>query len=146
PADGDDADLDEGSHETDRGAGDAGETGHQPIARARSELRTDVHRRGGPVEDDAAEHECDVPSEVLGLGRNSRVRSSEGPMSRALRIVPMPGCCRRGIQMSSTTKDSRVTMVPKVSGTCLRMPEWSTSQGIMPRPAVTIIVMAAPKR
>jgi hypothetical protein len=81
-----------------------------------------------------------------GWGRNRRVRSSEGPMSRALRTVPMPGCCRSGIQMRSTTKDSRVTMVPKVSGTCLRMPEWRTSQGIMPRPAVTIIAMEAPKR
>ena len=51
-----------------------------------------------------------------GWSSSHRVASAAEPTSSALRIVPMPGISRSGIQTSSTTKLSTMTAWPSVIG------------------------------
>ena len=65
-------------------------------------------------------------------------------MTIALEIVPMPGVSRSGIHSTITAKLTMTSASPSVIGRCRARPECSTSQGALPRWAVTIIAMESP--
>ena len=57
------------------------------------------------------------PARAVGWSSSHRVASAAVPTRSALRIVPMPGVSRSGIQASITTKLSTMTAWPSVIGT-----------------------------
>ena len=65
-------------------------------------------------------------------------------MTITLAIVPSPGICRSGIQVSSTANPVMITIVPNETGTSRASPKCRTSHGSRPRNDCTSMAMLTP--
>src|SRR4051812_11718673 len=79
-----------------------------------------------------------------GSGTTCSARSITSPTVSVLSTVPRPGRCRSGIQNTRMTSPTTITTVPMLLPVFAAMPWWSTSYGLTPSRACSVIAIPTP--